>query len=72
MFTLDSVFSSRAYAADKFASEVGVRVLPSFGVPFVISGSLLSSRHLEESDLHKPLRRIFSKKSNTHYYLLEE
>lgn len=70
--TLDCVLSSRSYAADKFSSEVGLRVAPLFGVPFVILGTVLSSRKLEEADLHKPLRRIFSKKSNTYYYLLED
>lgn len=71
MFALDCVLSSRSYAADKFSSEVGVRVSPTFGVPFVILGTLLSSRKLEEADLHKPVRRIYSKKSNSYYFLLE-
>lgn len=71
MFKLDSVISSRSYGEGKFSSEVGVKVNPSFGVPFVILGTVLSTRKLDDTDLHKPLRRIYSKKSNSYYFLLE-
>ena len=72
MFTLDSFISSRSYGEGKFATDAGIKVSPTFGGPFVIFGTLLSARTLCESDLHKPLKRVYSKKSHSYFFILED
>ncbi len=72
MFTLDSIISSRSYGEGKFSSEVGVLVSPDSGVSFIILGTLLSYRKLSDADLHKPLKRVFSKKTRFYFFLLED
>lgn len=71
MFKLDSILSTRSYGDHKYSSEVGVKVTPSYGVPFVILGTVLSDRPLVDTDLHKPLKRVFSKKSHSYFFILE-
>ena len=72
MFTLDSFIHTRQYGEGKFVTEAGIKVSPTFGVPFVILGTLLSARTLCDTDLHKPLKRVFSKKSHSYFFILED
>lgn len=71
MFTLDSILFCTGYGNGKYSSEVGVKVNPIYGVPFVVLGKLLTDRIIDDADLHKPLKRFYSKKTRSYFYYLE-
>ncbi len=71
-FSLDCILSTRSYGVDKFSSEAGVRVACELGAPFVILGTVLSTRKLDDVDLHKPLKRVFSKKTRSFFFIIDD